>query len=686
MPARPTWYPHAYRRAVVDMHIPDWDDAFLARFDSVRYADALVEAKAESIVCYAQSHVGLFNYPTAVGKQHAGWKGRDGFWEMLDACHARKIAVVAYTSLIFDRWAADNHPEWRMAAHDGKPLGAGGRHGLVCPNSPYRDYVRRFAAELASRYAVEGVRFDMTFWPGLCFCTHCAARFDAEVGGPLPRTIDWTDARWSAFQRCRERWLVEFASQATAAVREHRPEASVEHQSSTFPLHWQFGVTEPLARQNDFLQGDFYGDALQGSFVRKLLEALTPNRPFGYETSVKVELKDHTSLKSEPLLEAKASAAAADAAAFVFIDGIDPSGTLDPRPYRRMGRVFGKLSSYYPHLGGERVADVGIYYSTASKFNLSVGPRPVSQPDTSDAHTEAAMQAARRLIGGHVLFRVITRSDLERLDGLKAIVLPCVNVLDESEVALVRDFVRGGGSVYASGGTSILDASGTLRSDFALGDVFGVSLQKADWSPHEHYLAPTAAVREHFGDFDADYPAFASGPVHLVSARPGAEVLATTTLPWPAPDGTKFASIHSNPPWVRTERPEVVSNRFGKGRAVYAASVLETVPALAPTFLSLLRSLVGPPRLEVAAPECVEATLFHQADRHRYVLGLVNFQPSLPNIPIDGIEATLRLGIPIRSIRALPDRPPVSVRARDGAFSFTVARLETLALYAVEAG
>lgn len=686
MAFRKTWYEHAYRRAVIDMHVPDWDERFLTRFDADRYAAALVEAKAQSIVCYAQSHVGLFNYPTKVGKQHAGWKGRDAFGEVLARCHDRGIAVVAYTSLNFDRWCADNHPEWRMVAHDGKPLGRGGRHGLVCPNSPYREYVRAFADELATRYEVDGVRFDMTFWPGLCFCTHCQKRFDAEVGGELPRTIDWTDARWVAFQRCRERWLGEFAAAATGAVRKVRPGASVEHQASTFPLNWQFGVTEALVPSNDFLQGDFYGDALQGSFVRKLLEALTPHRPFGYETSVKVDLKDHTALKSEALLEAKASAAVADAAAFIFIDGIDPAGTIDPRPYARMGRVFGRLMPYYPHLGGDRVRDVAIYYSPVSKFNLSAGPRPVAQPDTSDAHTEAAMQAARRLIGAHVPFGVVTRQGLANLDGVRVLVLPCVNLMGEDELARIRDWVRAGGALYASGGSSLLDTSGTLRGDFGLADLFGVSLHKADWSPREHFLAPTGPGRSHFGDFDPTYPAFATGHVHDVTARPGAVVLATTTLPWPTTDPTRFASIHSNPPWVPTDRPEVVSHEFGRGRVVYCASVLETVPALAPTFVSLVRTLAGNLRVEARAPECVELTLFRQPDRHRYVLGLANFQANLPNLPVDGIEITLRLDETVRSVRPLPDGPPLELRPVSGGVSFTTPRLETLALFAVEAG
>jgi hypothetical protein len=72
-----------------------------------------------------------------------------------------------------------------------------------------------------------------------------------------------------------------------------------------------------LVARNDVLQGDFYGDALQGSFVRKMLKDMTPSRPFGYETSFSVSLQDHTARKSEALLEAKASAAIADAAAFI---------------------------------------------------------------------------------------------------------------------------------------------------------------------------------------------------------------------------------------------------------------------------------------------------------------------------------------------------------------------------------
>jgi hypothetical protein len=151
--------------------------------------------------------------------------------------------------------------------------------------------------------------------------------------------------------------------------------------------------------------------------------------------------------------------------------------------------------------------------------------------------------------------------------------------------------------------------------------VFGVSIEQADWKGYDHYLAPTEAGRPYFAEFDAKYPAFTSGYGMRVKAHADAKVLATTTLPWPAPDPTKFASIHSNSPWAPTERPEIVWHAFGKGRVIYAASVIETLDTLGGTFVALLRGLVPEFTFEVDAPAAVEATLFHQPDRKRYQPG-----------------------------------------------------------------
>jgi hypothetical protein len=681
------------------MHIPDWDDKFLSRVDVGQYVDMLVKARAQSIVAYAMSHVGLFNYPTKVGRQHKGLKGRNLVREIIDACHSRGIAVQLYNSLIFDRTTADLHPDWRMRSVDGKAHGEGGRHGLVCINSPYREYVRAWVEEECRQFDFDGIRFDMTFWPAVCYCPHCKRQFADEVGGEIPTTVNWLDERWVAFQRKREAWLGEFAAIATGTVRKLRPVASVEHQSSTYPANWMQGVNTQLISNNDFLQGDFYGDSWQGSFVRKLLEDLTPKRPFGFETSFSMELSDHTAMKPEALLQAKASAAVADNAAFIFIDAIDPIGTLNPKVYDRMGRIFDRLMPYYGELGGSRVADVAVYYSLDSKFDFAGDGRPVAAADTTDAHTRCATGVTRALGGSHLPFTVIGKATLPHLAerGHRILVLPNVNMLDDDEAELIRRWVQAGGKLLATGWTSLVDTKGRLRKDFALGDVFGVALKQPSWSAWPHYLAPTAAALEEFADFNTEYPAFSRTTGQDIGIRPGASsasVLATTTLVWPAPDGSRFASIHSNPPWQPTPRPEIVQNAFGKGQAIYCASPIETVEPLAPTLVRLVRRLNatgggGSPSgfsFEADAPPAVELTLFHQPEKHRYRLSLVNFQKDLPNIPVRQIPVRLRLPEKVHQVVHLPDSQVVP-HADDGAgVRFVVPRLETLAMFAVIVG
>jgi hypothetical protein len=681
---KPRWYENAWRRAVIDMHIPDWDPAFLSKFDPDEYVRALVTSRAQSIVLYAQSHTGLFNYPTQVGQAHRGLKGRDLVAELITRCHRHDIACVLYVSVIHDRWAADQHPEWRVVHPNGGAFGAGSRHGFVCPNSPYRDYVRDWTREMAGRFDLDGMRFDMTFWTCVCYCAHCRRRWADEVGGEMPRVVDWTDERWVTLQRQREAWLGEFAARCTQTVKALKPHASVEHQSSTYPLSWNNGVASPLVAQNDFLQGDFYGDALQGSFVRKLLASLTPHRPAGFETSVSVSLQDHTARKSEALLEAKASAAIADAAAFIFIDAIDPVGTVNPHAHERMGRVFDRLKPLYPELGGERVADVGIYYSLESKFDMRQNGRSVVDVDPgADSHTRSSMQAARWLIASHLPFEVVTRSNLDQLPRLKTLLLCNVHHLDAREVSAFREWVRGGGTLYASAGSSLVNTQGQRQPDFQLADVFGVSLEQVAWRDFDHYLAPTAAGQDLFAGWDTRYPAFIPGVGLQVRLRPGATALATRSRPWPAPDARAFASIHSNPPWQTTDLPEVAYQRYGQGACIYAASSVEDHDHLGEAFPRLIRHLAGPLSIEVETHPSVEVTLFRQADRKRHLLALVSFQKDLPNLPVANARVRLRLAQQIHTIELVPEGRRLNLTREADVVECVIPRIDTLQLVAI---
>jgi hypothetical protein len=532
----------------------------------------------------------------------------------------------------------------------------------------------------------------MTFWPAVCYCRHCRERFGKEVGKELPRVVNWEAPDWVTFQRKREDWLVEFAGVLTAAVKAIKPRVSVEHQASTYASSWRLGVTHKLAEHCDFLQGDFYGGPLEGSFARKLFHNLTRNRPGGFETSIGADLRNFTALKPLELMQTKAAAALADASAFIFIDSIDPVGTLNRAAYERMGRVFGESSKYEPYLGGDLCQDVAVYLSTESKCDLADNGQAVDgKLSGRTPHVEAAFSAAKTLIEKNVPFGVITKKNIGQLARHQVVVLPNVLMMDREEADAIRDYVRKGGSVYASKWTSLITKDGRRQPDFLLADVFGVSW-KGETREKFSYIAPTSGSEPFFVQYTARHPMGLYGSQMVVEAGPGVEVLGTLVLPYTDPDDPlRYASIHNNPPGIYTGRPALVLNSFGRGKAVYASGDLENVDpnrflsVNREVFYNLLLSISKPFTFESNAPKPVEVTAFHQKARRRFIISLVNFQAELPNIPVSGIQVRFRLGRRRpKALLLLPDERNVSFRAEAGCVEFRVPRFQTLAMLALD--
>ena len=680
------WYQKAFRRIVVDMHIPDWDERFLSKFESHNFVRMLTEAHAQSVVLYAQSHTGLFNYPTRVGKMHRGLKGRDIFGELVDLCHQNNIAVVAYSSIIFDLWASEHDPDWRIKLLDGHDADETMRFGLCCPNSPYRDYAASWANELLSRYPVEGVRFDMTFWPAICYCRHCQERFRRETGSALPQKINWDDPDWVAFQRKREEWLADFGSLMTATARKARPGISVEHQASTYNWDWKMGVTDKLVPANDFLQGDFYGDALQGSFVRKLLYNLSPNLPYGFETSAATTLNYHTNLKTPDLLYAKACAAVAGQGAMIYIYDIDPSGTLNERPFSLAGSVLSKTRIYDAYRGGNPAQDVAVYFSMYSKYNPVDNGKSPLDPHLADRapHIEAAVNTCASLLTHHIPFGVITKRDLHRLDRHKILVLPEVMMMDQEEMDAVRQYVSSGGNLYVSKGASLVSETGQRYQDFQLSDVFGVHFQGMTRENHT-YVAPEKGYESIMPDFDQVYPLELDQNQVIVQPDDDCRVLGKIVLPYTDPsDIDHFASIHCNPPGIPTDHPSLVLHTYGKGKVIFSASSLEGVPYHHQTFANLINLFNQDFAFEADAPGAVEITLFDQPENQRFIINLLNFQKDLPNIPIDGIKVRVHLaGKSPVSLNLLPENIPLEFTYRGDRVEFTAPKLETFAMFSL---
>jgi len=63
----------------------------------------------------------------------------------------------------------------------------------------------------------------------------------------------------------------------------------------------------------------------------------------------------------------------------------------------------------------------------------------------------------------------------------KALILPNVGALSDSQCASIREFVKKGGALVATGATSLYDEWGDPRQDFGLADLFGAHAPAPDF-------------------------------------------------------------------------------------------------------------------------------------------------------------------------------------------------------------
>jgi hypothetical protein len=683
------WPGGVYRRVLVDTHVPDWDPHLLANFDAAEYVQTIAQAGFQSVMQYAKSHVGLCLWRTQLGPLHANMKGRDYFGEVMKECRRSGLHTVAYYSLIFDIWAFDHYPDWRILPEDGLDQILEGRPGVVCPNSPYRERALGELRELVGNYDFEGIFLDMTFWPYVCYCPYCSERFRKEYNAEPPRIVNWDDPTWRMFQKAREQWLLEFAMLVTKTIKKVRP-ITVNHQYSTIFHNWKLAVPLELRDASDYVAGDFYGGPTQYSLVCKAYHGLTGLRPFEFMTSRTTTLQDFETIKPFNELLTSSCVATLHSAANLTIDSFNPDGTLNAAVYKYLGQQNAKRAPYEPFLGGDMLADVAIYYDKESMYDPAENGVHVAEAKGQTPHLSGVVGTARILREAHIPYGLVTNVNLDKLSDFRAVIVPNVLEMTENQAAQFRVFVEKGGVLYASGPSSLnrFDPAGPR---FLLEDVLGVRFKGTigtSWT----YLSPQDIdVKQSIWPQDAlSFP----GPMIQAETLAGAQVLATVTLPFVDPKvgnsiNVRFAQIWNNPPALTTgTSPGIVIHSFGQGKAIWIAAPIEAGDhsVNAHVISSLLRRLLpGPYHFEVDTHPSVEMTLFHQAEKRRLLVCLLNIEWQL--VPIR-LGATVRVHVPsgrsATSVFGLPERKEIQFKRTGEYMEFRVEPFETMAMASVE--
>lgn len=660
------WFENNYRRNLMDMHIDDSDPEFLSKINAQEYIDALKDANIQAAMVKGRPHTGLAYYPTKIGRMHKGLNGYDFFGDMVRKCHENGIAVIAYFSQIFDNYAYEAHPEWRLVTAEGKHMRdyrggdnfKNGRYGIVCPNNPeYRQYVKDCLTEMNTLYDFEGMFLDMTFFPEVCYCDECRKKYRMATSKEIPTTVNWNDPDWLEFVEIRDKWIYEFAKFSTGCIKAVKPNVTVEHQFSRITGPWIDGSSEMLTDAVDYSGGDYYGGMLQQSFINKYYKNVSPNLPFIYHTSrCDPELVYHTTTKTEEELLLHVIIALVHNGAFLLVDAINPDGSIVPEVYHDlMKKIYANTSRYEKYVSGKFYHDAAIWFPSHAKYDPNEPPCNVMDKIFWPGFYSAApISCVRVCRENNIPFEVIGTKNIASETAKVMIISHAANIRND-EMDEIEGYLKRGGNLIITG---------PVAND-RLCRLLGIKVTGR--TAHNFtYMSPAEEGMRFFEGFSKNSPMTVDMNQYEIEITDstGLTVLATQTLPYTMTGTEEFAAIHSNPPGIYTDKPAAILKKIGTSQVIWTAAPIEmSRPYISrQVFARMIDFLRGTPSFTSNAPKFAEIIEWSK-DGVDY-FAAINEQEESPIAPLSDIYIDVKK--PDKKAYLLPEETELHTEIIDG--------------------
>jgi hypothetical protein len=423
-------------------------------------------------------------YPTKIPfHKKAQYLGhRDLFGELCKAAHDDGLAVFArMDSNRAHQEFYDQYPGWFAVDKNGKPYMAGELY-LSCVNSPYYDkHIPSILTEIATNYKPEG--FTDNSWSGLtrdsiCYCNYCQKSFREKTGNEIPAEKNWNDKvyrqwiKWN-YERRLEIWDLNNKTTKAAGgencVWSGMNSGSIRGQSFYFRDYKEICsraeiiMLDEQARSNE---GGFQHNAQLGNLVHGMLgwEKLLPESMAMYQSGGGVNFRVASKVQPE--------------ARMWMINGI--AGGIQPwwhhvsayHEDRRMYKTAAPVMQWHKDneqylINRAPVANVGVVWS---QQNTDFYGR-----DTANDLVELPWRGmTNALMRARIPYLPVHADHIERdAQKFKLLILPNVASLSETQLAAIKKFVADGGSIFATGETSLYDEWGDKKEDYAMADLFG---------------------------------------------------------------------------------------------------------------------------------------------------------------------------------------------------------------------
>ena len=364
-----------------------------------------------------------------------------------------------------------------------------------------------------------------------------------------------------------------------------------------------------------------------------------------------------------------------------------------PEAWKITGRVFRKMRKLEPFLAhSRRPRDLALVYSGRTSSLLyrdDRTDRDRTQHYVQNLYTRNTIGIFQALAYEHTQCDVIWADTMtpEKIKDYKVLILSDAKTLTPNEEKTVREWVRNGGSLIATGTTTMFDQYGTARPNYGLADVFGVELKESTCTiPLENIDSGAGLAAERKDEFPVD------GQAVEYNVSYGYDRI-----------GLKTASTIAE--WADSGDAAVTLNRFGKGHCLFVTAAYPGLmyrggrtiyrwplfkhyrKGITQMLTALVRqglSLAGTePRLLVQnCPWYVETNLRLQPEKRRLLFQLLNYDEQ--KLPVQGVEARIRVPGKVSKVYYGDDGVEVSFQRQKEYVTFPIRDFDIHEAIAVE--
>jgi hypothetical protein len=662
-------------------------------------------------------------YPSSVPlhRQAQYLAGRDLFGDLCHAAHVDGLAVFArMDSNRAHEEFYKAHPDWFAIDSNGKPYKAGELF-ITCINSPYyNEHIPSILTEVSDLYKPEG--FTDNSWSGLgrdsiCYCGNCKKDFLSKTGHDIPLRADWDDQVYREWIRWNYKRRIEVWELNNRTTKKAGGETCIWSGMNSGSLNWQsesFRDYREICERAEIIMLDSQARSDQGGFQQNSDTGKLIHGVLGWDKLVPESMAMYQAGRPTFRMAAKPATEARMWMIEGIAGGIQPwwhyvgASHEDRRIYNTPGPIFlwHKKNEEFL-LNRKPVAAIGVVWS---QLNMDFYGR-----DEAEERVELPWRGIiQSLIRARIPYITVHADNIDNeAAGLSVLILPSLGVMTDDQLSAVKRFVKGGGSLVATGESSLFDQWGQRRSDYGLAELFGAHIadivkpeheksERKKYSVTSHtYLRLTPELRKNadgpagtnepepkgarhpvFKGFDeTDIIAF-GGLLDPLKTDANADVLMTFVPPFPIyPPETA---------WMRepkTEIPGLILNRIpGSGNILFMPADIDrqfgryNLPDHGNLLANIIRwAAQDNIPLSVECAGLLDCNLYRKQDT--LILHLVNLtsagtwrQPVDEYIPVGPVRVKVRLqsGVKTGNLRSLVCEQKITGTVKSGWVGFVI--------------